>query len=217
MKGWHPTQELLVEYAAGTLPKAQGICIAVHMHYCTDCQVTLEKLKVVGAQIWEEGPPVKVTDNCKSAVMSVLDSIEQESKENLVTAVPSEASETIPKPLWKWIPSGFDALNWHLYLPILSVAHLTENEGYQLALHKIKAGGKVVSHTHRGDEITVVLKGCFSDQYGHYKEGDFVHRDGSHSHAPMASQDGDCICLTVLKEPVKLTSWWGRVLNPLLN
>jgi putative transcriptional regulator len=221
MKGWHPNQDMLVEYSAGTSPKAQGVCVAVHLHYCKACQVAYDKLRILGAQLWEEGPPVKVSDKCRSQVMALLDETPSESnlpKPQTAAAGSLEAPHhEIPSPLKRFVPAGWDSLHWQIYLPVLSVAHLAKTEGYQLALHKIKAGGKVVDHTHTGDEVTVVLSGSFSDQYGHYKEGDFVYRNGSHGHAPMASQDGDCICLTALQAPVKLTSWWGKLLNPLLR
>ena len=44
---------------------------------------------------------------------------------------------------------------------------------YELALHKIDAGGKVPDHDYRGQEITVVLKGSFSDEDGVYQPETF--------------------------------------------
>ena len=258
MNNWHPHQEMLVEYSAGNLPNAQSLCVSVHMHYCTECKLAYDKLLVLGSRLWEEGPPVKVSNNCRHQLMSLLDDGEEpdtnkptpsskvEHKERICcaggdtgrgeigggeiirNAVPYKLNDLqqgqihtescqVPKPLQTWVKDGWTSLNWQFCMPVLSVAPLADFQGYRVALHKIKAGGQVVAHTHRGTEVTVVLKGSFSDQYGHYKEGDFLCRDASHGHAPTASQDMDCICLTALEAPVKLTSWWGRVLNPFLR
>ena len=87
---------------------------------------------------------------------------------------------------------------------------------YELALHKIDAGGKVPDHDHRGQEITVVLKGSFSDEDGVYQPGDFLVREPGESHRPMAAQNDDCICLSVLEAPIKLKGL-KSLLNPFLS
>lgn len=247
MNSWHPHQEMLVEYSAGNLPNAQSLCISVHMHYCNECKLAYDKLLVLGTRLWEEGPPVKVSNNCRHQVMALLDDEEPDPNKSMLSAqvehnhpmcgsgektgrdaVPYKLNDLkqdqihtqscqVPKPLQTWVKDGWTSLNWQFCMPVLSVAPLAKFQGYQVALHKIKAGRQVIAHTHCGMEVTVVLKGSFSDQYGHYKEGDFLCRDASHGHAPTASQDMDCICLTALEAPVKLTSWWGKALNPFLR
>jgi putative transcriptional regulator len=38
----HPTDNLLVEFAAGTLDKAQALAINGHLHFCTKCQQNIK-------------------------------------------------------------------------------------------------------------------------------------------------------------------------------
>ena len=72
-------------------------------------------------------------------------------------------------------------------------------------------------HEHRGEEITVLLKGSFSDAEGKYVKGDFVVRHAGERHQPTATLDTDCICLVSLEQPVKPSSFWYRLLEPFVN
>ena len=87
---------------------------------------------------------------------------------------------------------------------------------YEVALHRIDAGGKAPEHDHRGREITVVLTGSFSDEDGVYQPGDFLVREPGDTHRPFAARNEDCICLSVLEAPIKLTGI-KRILNPFLS
>ena len=108
-------------------------------------------------------------------------------------------------------------LAWRSLSPSLKVAPIGIGEKvHELALHRIKVGGKVPEHNHKGSEITVVLKGSFSDEDGVYQEGDFIVREAGDVHQPIAAKNEECICLSVLAAPIKLTGI-KRLLNPLLT
>ena len=68
-----------------------------------------------------------------------------------------------------------------------------------------------------GDEYTVILEGSFSDEAGLYHQGDFLVRDASHRHTPVATNDRECICLAVTEAPIQLTGLFGRLLNPFIR
>ena len=72
-------------------------------------------------------------------------------------------------------------------------------------------------HRHQGDEITVLLKGSFSDQEGKYVVGDFIVRTKGETHRPVASQDQDCLCLAALDAPIVMSNWLVRLGLRLLN
>ncbi len=133
-------------------------------------------------------------------------------------AIALTASAGFPQCLNKLLPEGTAGLEWKKLSTSLSVARLgigdTERE---VALHKIKAGGGVANHDHKGREVTVVLTGSFSDQNGLYLPGDFLVKEPGEEHRPMASEDGECICLSVLEAPVKFTGPITRMINPFLR
>ena len=66
--------------------------------------------------------------------------------------------------------------------------------------------------SHKGTEFTLVLDGSFEDDLGSYGPGDFLLRDGSHTHSPL-SKDG-CLCFAVLDKPLSFTAGAARFLNP---
>ena len=67
-------------------------------------------------------------------------------------------------------------------------------------------------HTHIGSEITVVLEGQFSDKDGTYKSGEFMVKDSSVEHQPLAGIEG-CICLAITDAPLKFTGTFGPIIN----
>jgi putative transcriptional regulator len=79
----------------------------------------------------------------------------------------------------------------------------------------MKPGSQVPVHKHRGNEITLVLDGSFSDEMGHYRESDFVLRNVSHQHQPMS--DEGCLCFAVQDSPLMFTKGLARLLNPFLQ
>jgi len=81
----------------------------------------------------------------------------------------------------------------------------------------IRPGGTSNTHTHMGDEYTVILEGSFSDEAGLYHKGDFLLRDASDQHTPVATLDKYCICLAVTEAPIQLTGFFGWLLNPFIR
>jgi putative transcriptional regulator len=68
-------------------------------------------------------------------------------------------------------------------------------------------------HTHRGEELTLVLQGSFSDAAGNYARGDVATANAEIDHQPLAGAGELCLCLAVEEEPLRLTGIVGRALN----
>src|SRR5690554_6878586 len=92
-------------------------------------------------------------------------------------------------------------LPWKRQPGDVSVLDITEKfpgQGERVVLQKLVAGGKAPAHTHRGTETTIVLN-----------EED--------EHKPVAVGCEDCITLSVLSAPLKLTGTFTRLLNPFIR
>ena len=89
--------------------------------------------------------------------------------------------------------------------------------GYRTTLIRVRAGRMVPQHTHEGNELTVVLRGAFHDETGHYVRGDLAIADASVDHRPIADEGEDCLCLAVTDAPLRLTGRFGRFLNPFIR
>ena len=177
-------------------------------------------LKQLGGALLCEAEPAQISNDLLSQTLDRLDADESE------MALAEGASEVhefelsdelkgIPEYLNQFLPRN--GLNWRKLSSSVTVAPISVGETrYELALHKICAGGQTPVHDHNGVEYTVVLKGSFSDEDGMYNEGDFLTREPGDIHRPFATQHEDCICLSVLEAPIRLKGL-GRVLNPFMR
>ncbi|UZJ42973.1 ChrR family anti-sigma-E factor [Marinimicrobium sp. C6131] len=229
MSAHHPDDLTLLEYSAGSLGLAQALAVSVHLGYCLQCQSQLRKLNALGGVLLSETRPASVganddqipgRDDAQSEDLDqgfdqLMARIESEKPARTETVV----SKRYHNPLERYLPASLDELAWQQQTREIAKYDLTnvvDMGSARITLQKIKAGAKVPVHTHRGNELTVVLKGGFSDELGVYHAGDYIARDPSHHHSPTALQNEDCICLTVLDAPMHFTGPLMRWLNPLL-
>lgn len=73
--------------------------------------------------------------------------------------------------------------------------------------------GEIPHHTHKGYELTLLLAGEFSDDFGAYVPGDFMILDGQVKHSPKTISG--CLCYTILDAPLHFTKGFSKLLNPI--
>jgi|TARA_B110000116_G_scaffold272075_1_gene295081 putative transcriptional regulator len=215
----HPSSEWLSAYSAGSLSLSQSLCVAAHMESCSVCQQTFARLNQLGGElITELNPAIGSTLNFEQ-LMDSINKQESAAEQKVGTALPiSKPRGSIPLCLRKFIPVDYDHLQWSRISPSIQSTQLCQDYGgSKVELLRIKPGGSAPTHTHLGDELTVILEGSFSDEKGIYRAGDFLACDGSNTHTPVASKDRDCICLVVSEAPLQFTGWFTRLFNPLLR
>lgn len=217
MLSCHPTLDTLTDYSAGALPLAHALAVSVHLDQCSQCREQVRRLNMVGAELFATHTETTSHDHMAQLKQNVMAAITQ-SKSEAVTADNTDGGRSIPESLRRFIPKGFNALNWIHLTPSFKLATLcNEMGGAQIALSCVKPGACLPSHRHTGNEITVVLKGAFSDEDGLYREGDFICRDQHDKHQPRVTKDAECICLIVLDSPIEFTGWLTRLLNPIMR
>jgi putative transcriptional regulator len=210
----HPSIEMLVDFSAGTLDTATSICVASHLHFCASCRAEVARLDQVGAQLMAISSPERVDDSIFEEVMRKID----EGHTEQPVIVRKKGIQGFPELINKLIHGAAEMPIWKRLSKSMEVAKLfTGQSKYEVALHKICAGGTTPKHDHRGVEYTVVLKGSFSDEKSVYTEGDFIVREPGDVHQPMGAKNGECICLSAQEAPIKLTSPLGFFLNPWLR
>jgi len=210
----HPAYELLAAYSAGSLPLSQALCISAHLEHCHDCTRQLQRLNRLGSELMQQLKPAQASADLKNRLLESLDSLVDEDQGH--EAVLTDPS--IPRCLRQFIDSSYDELAWKRVSPdIHSVELCRDGNGAKVELLKIKPGGSATTHTHLGDEYTVILEGSFSDESGLYRQGDFVVKGASDRHTPVATLDRECICLAVTEGPIQFTGFFSRLLNPLIR
>lgn len=222
----HPDADLLVEYSSGSLSPAMCVSVSAHMHFCDSCRDENQRLTEIGGSLLSEVTPETLSISALDDVFSKIDTdsdvVEPASVNGLSQGAESTTTDasgelrSLPAMIQKLIPANEP--NWKFLSPSLRAAAIPVGEtSCELALHKIKAGGSTPTHDHNGREVIVVLKGSFSDDDGIYSQGDFIVHHPGEVHRPQASQNEECICLSVLEAPLRLTGVFHRLLNPFFS
>ncbi|MFT4920749.1 MAG: putative transcriptional regulator, partial [Zhongshania aliphaticivorans] len=84
-------------------------------------------------------------------------------------------------------------------------------------LLRIAAGKRMPVHSHRGSELTMILRGGYSDNVGKFNAGDVADLDASVEHQPVADSDEDCICLAGMDAPLAFRGWLARLIQPIVG
>ncbi len=215
----HPSSDLLSAYAAGSLSLSQSLCVAAHVEHCPQCQQNLSRLNQLGGELMTDLKPAPEQSLSFDKLMDAINQQEPLAPHNSEAELKDALlSSTIPRCLRKFIPENYNQLQWSRLSPSIHTTQLCQDHcGTKVELLRIKPGGSAATHTHLGDELTVILEGSFSDEKGLYRTGDFLYCDGSDTHTPVASKDQECICLVVSKAPIQFTGWLTRLFNPLLR
>ena len=212
----HPDADMLVEYSSGGLSPAMCVSISTHLHFCDDCRLQLTQLDEIGGSLLEDVPEEALRGVTFESLLLQLEELQLEAPEAIETVSVATELKSLPSMVQKLLPP--EGAKWSFLSPSLQVAKIPVGESkYELALHKIKAGGKTPSHDHRGLEVTVVVQGSFSDEDGVYNPGDFLVRQPGDVHKPIASQNELCICVSVVEAPIRLVGPISRVLNPFFS
>jgi putative transcriptional regulator len=201
----HIDDALLLAYSAGTLPEAFSLAIATHISMFDECRATLESFDAVGGQVMEEQSPVTMNDDAFAKTMAMV------GKQSI--QLPQPAND-IPSVLAGYVGGSLDDVEWRsLGGGIKQKIILTGRDATARLLY-IPAGQSAPDHGHSGMELTLVLRGAFKDDSGHYRAGDIEITDDSIEHTPIADMGEDCICLAVTEAPIRFTSIFYRALQP---
>lgn len=226
---YHPDARFLNDYSAGTLDLGIAITVKAHLEFCPECRQQVQQIEQVGAFLFENPEPQhsETPDNDsavnKKLLQNILQAIDNSTEQTPADSIQSRQTPKrahnpgLPPVIEKLLQQPLGNLDWRNIGRKLKFSRIkTGDKKNELGLYYIKAGGKVPKHKHHCDEITVVLKGSFSDEDGIYKKGDFVVRTLGEKHSLMATQDEDCLCLSTVEKPIAFTGFY-RMLNPLLK
>lgn len=222
----HPDDNLLTEYSSGSLADALGVIVCAHLQSCPHCRKRVEQLNKLGAAILNQSVVEAVQPESFAQLMARIRSEKSETAQRDIRSTPEQLHPSyandpllkhLPKVIAKLLPRD-GKLKWERVSNSLKTARLkTGQSQYEVAFQRISSGGKVVEHDHRGLEVTMVLCGSFSDEDGVYNQGDFLVRNPGEVHRPTATQNQDCLCISVVEAPVKVTGLFGKLVNPFLS
>ncbi|WP_299044560.1 ChrR family anti-sigma-E factor [uncultured Tateyamaria sp.] len=196
----HLTDEILMAYAAGTLPEAFNLMVATHVSLCDTCRAAVEAYDMLGGEVLAlpPGNDVSLTPGSLAATMALIaggaaDEIRTSRRHDPV----------LPQPLHDYVGGGIDAVKWRSVGMGVKQAILPTSRDASARLLYIPAGTAMPDHGHHGTEMTMVLQGAFQDEDDYFARGDVEVADSDLHHTPVADIHEDCICLAVTDAPLR--------------
>lgn len=207
----HIPAELLLDYASGNLAESWSLVVACHLTLCPQCRHELRGIEATAGAMLDEIAPQPVTTGGFAAVAARLGPQEPAAPAAKATA------GVLPRPLQAYLGTavGIDTIPWRwsgagLQSHALPIAR---QRGGMVSLLKVAPGAGLPLHTHRGDEMTLILSGGYTDEAGTFQRGDVEIADGGVRHRPVAMLDQPCICLAVTDAPLDFSGPLGWFFN----
>ena len=203
----HPDASTLMSYAAGSLPEALSIVVAAHLDVCPTCVAEVSKMERIGASLFEriDAMPMLETAPEGCTQLPAQESIHLASSntdEGVLTRILGRQLDDV---IWKRLGFGI----WH-YPIQLSPGSLGD-----LRLIKVAPGQVMPEHGHGGSELTLVLEGAYSDEFGSYRYGDVSDLGDDVDHRPISDPNEGCICLIASEQKARFKDVVSRIFQPL--
>ena len=208
-------ESLLIDYASGSLPLALEVLVESHISMNPSSARSIRMLLQIGGALMENSEPISMSEG---SFEKLMDEIDAGQEEDFVKNAVSNDNDKLPLPLRNYISETNFQKNWRRIGIGLSEQTVDFGDEFGSAkLYRIGPGCGVPSHSHDGNEVSLVLAGGFTDEYGSYGPGDISIQETGAVHKPVADADGECIVLAVNEGPIVLTGPVGRLLNMLIK
>ena len=192
----HPAPELLLAYASGIAGEGVGLLVATHLALCPQCRAAVATAEAAGGVMLSQLAPAPMGEGALENVLQKLDS-QNENLQVKTKALRAPTKNSVPEPLRAYLGGDFDRVAWRAVAGGISHFPLFRRGRTRVELIRAAPGAGVAAHTHRGEELTLVLAGGFSDATGTYARGDVQTTSSEILHRPIADPGEDCITLAV--------------------
>jgi putative transcriptional regulator len=213
----HPDFASLMCCAAGSQPEAFAAVIASHLSVCADCRSEVVRMQQIGVALFDALPPAEVISSAPVVAMRA-----GEAETGVIDAPSAQADVSrgdIPGPLVAVLGSRLDDLPWRWTAPGLWThsVPLSEHADGELLLIKVAPGKEMPAHGHDGQELTIILRGGYTDALGRFGVGDVADLDSDIEHTPVACSTEGCICLSAKDGKLRFKGRFARLLQPLIG
>lgn len=211
----HLDDATLMSYSAGSLSQGMALVVASHLSFCPACRERAELNDAVGGVLLESLDAETIEDDMLAAILAQIDEPLERSVIEPRQAIPSLSDPEIPVPLNEYVSGPLDQLEWKRIVPGVAYYDMPWQGRGVSRLLRIAPGKSMLTHTHNGNELTLVLRGSFSDEVGRFCRGDIADLDDQIEHQPLVDSDEDCICLIATDAPLRFTTLFGKLVQPM--
>ena len=206
----HPQLESLMSCSAGSMPEAFAAVMASHIEMCAECRNELAFMETIGTELFRNMAPAPIS---REAPLMAARRAESERGR---PAAASPKRGDVPDAIAKATACYLDDVPWQRLTPgvMQYPIRMSQHAKGDLRLIKIAPGVAIPEHGHGGSELTLVLRGSYSDKTGTYKEGDVADLSESVEHSPVADAKEGCICLIASDRKIRFKSLIARLVQP---
>lgn len=208
----HPTHQQLKAFVDGDCDPAMSLVISAHVDMCSHCQAAVKRLQEDASTEALSGTSFSPEFESMLADIMTLPGAEAVTVTEQPKQIELDGKQfTIPRALRRYVDHTG---SWSKLLGSIWQAPVDLGPIGKANFIYMEKGGRVPEHTHRGNEMTLVLDGEFSDGHSHYDTGDFILMDQRNTHTPFSEADEGCLVFSIVDKPLHFTSGVARLLNP---
>ena len=209
----HFDDATLVAYSSGTLTKGMALLVESHIGMCEQCMEQIQTSNRIGGDLLQSIRPVAMEPGCLDRFLAMLDGVEMDE----VMPLDASRKSEVPESLAAVIGDDLDALEWKSMGLGVQQYDLKLGGVGATRLLRIQPGVSVPHHTHTGNELTLILRGSYSDEIGRFQVGDVADLDNQLEHQPIVDTDQECICLIATDAPLKFSGLMGKLVQPFIG
>ncbi|MBU0859214.1 MAG: ChrR family anti-sigma-E factor, partial [Alphaproteobacteria bacterium] len=189
------------EYAAGTMDEGLALIVASYLSVsgCPEARAQVGTChKLAGTMLETLCEPVEMTEGSLQSVLAKLDQMPDPCAGKAPIALCDDL--TLPAPIAALMGCHGGKLKWRSIGGGSKMAVLPRPAcgSHMMALH-IAPGRKLPEHKHEGLELTLVLRGAYSDEQGTYVAGTLTCNEPGTTHNPVAHDTDGCVCISAVK------------------
>jgi putative transcriptional regulator len=206
----HPSDALLVDYASGAMGPAQTMVIAAHVHACPRCRDQVTAAEAMGGALLDSLPDAGLSAGALDRALARLELSAPEPSPTAWAPAPQPAD-------WIKVPTevAVAATRKRWLAPGVWMAPVDAGTSGGPLSYLLRVGARLRMpvHTHRGSELTLVLKGAFRDGRDTFGAGDLAEADDSVEHSPAILGREECVCLVACDNRLVVKEWLGKVVQ----
>ena len=112
-----------------------------------------------------------------------------------------------------YLDSSFNALPWKSFGEGLKLCRLIKEDNVQMWMLRGQPGVTLPVHSHKGSELTLVMKGAYFCGSQIFQAGDIEEADETVEHQPVITSGGECICLAVTEGQLEFKKVLPRIVQ----
>ena len=214
----HPREETLMAFAAGTLVPALSATVACHLALCPRCRTDVRHMERIGGALLRHVSAEAVSGERLNRLLAQTPAIALDPRIATGMQPNPDNDGVMPRPLARHLGIQMDEVPWKNMAPGIDQYRVkVERGGGDIRLVRVQAGLKLLRHGHYGTELTLVLKGAYTDETGEYRVGDVADHDEDIEHRPHVTKDGECISIIAGETYPRYKNLKARLLRPFLG